>query len=121
MNREIKFRIWSKIQKLMNYPSKFVLDFYWFGVSTEHYIDDGSNNYPMSDFENLIVMQYTGLIDKKRREIYEGDSNGIYLVFFENGCFKLKTKKNNTIGLLSNYLDEFEVIGNIYENPELLK
>jgi len=121
MNREIKFRIWSRIQKIMNYPKKFVLDFDWFGVTTQHYLDDSSpNEYPMINYENLIIMQFTGLIDKNGKEIYESDTNGTWIVFFKNGCFKIKSKKGNTLGLLSNYVNEFEVIGNVYENPELL-
>jgi len=66
------------------------------------------------------VGQYVGLKDKNDREIYEGDiiqladgNKGV--VMFESGKF-FHTAKTEVMGLL--YWNE--VIGNIYENPELL-
>jgi uncharacterized phage protein (TIGR01671 family) len=83
------------------------------------------------------VGQFTGLHDKNGREIYEGDilrdtDNEIYYVDFIRGCFYLKTKYISfphlgwtewlpmcEIDRLANPVD-FEIIGNIYENPDLL-
>lgn len=80
--------------------------------------------------------QYTGLKDKNGKEIYEGDLfnayiNGVgcYEVFFSCGSFKMRYKLSNGLHTWGNIdrciqcLEEFgcfEVIGNIYENPDLL-
>lgn len=96
-----------------------------------------------------VIMQCTGLKDKNGKLIYEGDILDLYVstkklyryqVKFEIGSFMLvsqdeifdfKNVWNDYVYPLSqlyyeyqneeNYIDECEVIGNIYENPELLK
>src|SRR5690625_2077956 len=76
------------------------------------------------------VMQYTGLKDKNNREIYEGDilqadDTGTFLgdKFYEGLHRYWKTKAVNDIRncFFREYTDRIEVIGNIYEIPELLE
>jgi len=117
-----KFRIWDAeisppqmIYLESNQPYKITL-----GGSVV-YMDDVYVN-------NCDLMQFTGLIDKNGKEIYEGDiinalhpSNKMALygqVSFKNGCFKFDYI-NDPWNLF--VMKEIEVIGNIYENPELLK
>jgi uncharacterized phage protein (TIGR01671 family) len=77
------------------------------------------------------VMQYTGLKDTNRVEIYEGDivnHNGIGIGFIsyndKHAAYKIVfkgTTRKWLIDMLEREMRELEVIGNIYENPELLE
>ncbi len=74
------------------------------------------------------IGQYTGLKDENGKEIYEGDifTRGrkfFYVVVFHGGGFKLKLLKGGFEDMipLSCVAKHGEVIGNIYENPELLE
>lgn len=75
------------------------------------------------------VGQYTGLKDRHGQEIYEGDilrddEMGLNVVWWENGSFWLEMFYEGGQSLmehLTDYNEVCEVIGNIYENPELLK
>lgn len=121
--REIKFRAWNGGQMLKNIPIEAVtlagdLDFY--GTS-------------------LHLMQYTGLKDKNGKEIYEGDIvkykriNGKEIIAEiewrgEDGCYYYFNHKEPVDSDVSNKESTFfiattitEIIGNIYENPELIK
>jgi uncharacterized phage protein (TIGR01671 family) len=91
-----------------------------------------------SRFEDSVItgrIQFTGLPDKNGKEIYEGDILGIkkfkWKVIFKDASFKLQNigETNNIWGNLSRLLDvdmidiyeSIEIMGNIHENPELLK
>ena len=117
----LKFRAWDKTAKKMSKVTAIDFSTKPFRVFYKAY---GNENYFNKD---AILMQSTGLKDKNGKEIFEGDI--VRGVFSENheivwrkehGCWVIQTA--GTIGLteLAKYNKMFEVIGNIYEDKELL-
>lgn len=125
MNREIKFRAWDKIEREM-------IDNL---ISWEKNGDISHDNHFNSDIppfrgymwnsENLEIMQYTGLKDKNGEEIYEGDIikvlNNLSYVYYDNGGFRTNILLKSSLMYLADNKVKIEIIGNIYENPELLE
>jgi uncharacterized phage protein (TIGR01671 family) len=139
--RTIKFRPWNKHTLKMNDC---------FSISDLFGCDDGSivaadikSDKPWFECNNdwigqrcdelYILMQYIGITDVNGKEIYEGDIiNGIYTltafygepvvnqsITYNNGQYEVTTAQNNIVSLAA--VKHKEVIGNIYENPELLE
>jgi len=112
--REIKFRAWDKKR------NKFVSDF---NLSPKgNILCEHSNLGYKGVFEvDLELMQYTGLKDKNGKEIYEGDIVKM-LADSLNGEENIEVKwRKEGFWEYFNGFDNCEVIGNIYENTELLK
>jgi len=133
MNRIIKFRAWDKKNKRWVEPESRCIGF------------DGSIGICENQFHSLdedfpILQQFTGLLDKNGKEIYESDivkTKEIprsYIFYCKiHACFILGinimgdpreggnvTADTHIASLENNIEDSIEVIGNIYENPELL-
>ncbi len=125
MNREIKFRVWDVGNKEMLEVQEldFESTFYGGRIAIR---PDQYNDY--FDTEDMILMQYTGLKDKNGKEIYEGDivkikyrDEDIGKVIYEHNGFSIDvTNMNKNYGRVSFVNNFMEVIGNIYDNPELL-
>ena len=116
--REIKFRAWGRFGD----TKKDEMIDNWQNTDYTEYVGFGGGGY----FE---LMQYTGLKDKNGKEIYEGDivEMGYFAdeptytkgeVVFHEGAFLLKDKESCTHGMVPDWTVK---LGNIYENPELLK
>ena len=114
MDRIIKFRIWDLHDKKMLYVD---------GIFNEH---PGHSNSIMPQYDlcwkdhEIQIMQYTGIKDKNGIEIYEDDIfidentiNGAELVIWNFFIYDIIE-----LGYTENQL---KIIGNVYENPELLK
>jgi len=126
MIRDIKFRVWVKGQKEM--VEVIELNFHQATIASIY--DDyasGEQEWDLEDFENVELMQSTGSKDKNGTEIYEGDIlnhfNKVYgVIRLSTGTYLGRT---STIGeqdiVLSWTSSDGELIGNIYENPELLQ
>ena len=132
--REIKFRVWDKVHDLGMLPvSQLSWDEHDDGVLRLHFcgslekklqgsfgVHSGFGNVDGSEETGWILMQYTGLKDKNGKEIYEGDIlkdeqfTGEVVWDFSG----LMLESNHIIYAIWRGC---EVIGNIYENPELLK
>lgn len=123
--REIKYRMWNKKENKMYEVGEINFDYKRiFMKNYNMYI------YSSYSFEDVELMQFTGLHDKNGKEIYESDIVEVTrqciwekgIVVFIDGCFFIKVKET-LLALYecepNNY--ELKVIGNIYENPDLLK
>jgi len=124
--REIKFRAWDKVCREMFYNSELANgDMMVICLDGEIQLSD-DDTYKPDDF---ILMQYTGLKDKNGKEIYEGDvlhCDGFWNLYAvwdeENARFAfLCTDWVVTQGHpIQPHISNHCIIGNIYENPELL-
>lgn len=126
--REIKFRIWDKEEK--------DISFWPDGILNGNYFSECLKD------KDMVVMQFTGLKDKNGKEIYEGDvvtHNGVIvkeplLIKYRDGAFCIGKKGIGETAFVSwvtirdamaqaketGRIFKCEVIGNIYENSELL-
>ncbi len=113
MKREIKFRAWV--------PKRKRMIFFWlFGT------DEGYHIQEQEQLEECEIMQFTGLKDQNGKEIYEGDlivwstvSDRIREVCHFGSSFKIHGGSIHNIDDC-NPEKEFEIVGNIHKNPELL-
>lgn len=124
-----KFRAWLKEENKMIEPSDILsISFklcemtpnYLYGFEKEKY-----------NFHDLELMQSTGLVDKEDTEVFEGDL--LHHQIQTDYTFIVKYDEDNArwygdglsrtyrIDLMKHFMQYYKVIGNIYENPELLE
>ena len=132
MNREIKFKFWNKknsrfLQNDNNSIDKTIFDLWdWVEVMGT------CTSFPMGDY---VFVQCTGLTDKNKKEIYEGDildftarykqTGPVEVIYYgaSFGCVVTDDGGLKEFWNLSHIVQQHypEIIGNIFENPELLK
>ncbi|CDC06120.1 phage protein [Clostridium sp. CAG:343] len=145
MNREIKFRgkmvpenewIFGTILRIPAPPvcfGKSESDKYYIQFPDTRYVPDWNMPYRMvqGEVNPDTIGQYTGLNDKSGKEIYRGDIvQGLFAdqeepgikgqVIYSNDQASYMVIASNNDEWELGYLDNLEVIGNIYDNPELL-
>ena len=128
MTREIKFRAWDKVNGC------------WTSIDSIVLCDDGSIAYLLPEEDDMPpyledeveLMQYIGLKDVNGRDIYENDivkssykyaQPKISQIIMEDGNSYIAGEDLATGNemLVSDHIDEIEVIGNVHTNPELLE
>ena len=126
MKQEIKFRAWNKKDKVMVDVAAMN-----FGPSGLWSLIEDAVDAELQLSDSYELMQYTGLHDKNGREIYEGDVVDIGLrnqdgkpviapVSYETYAAGY-VLDNGGNGIWQRLTKECEVIGNTFENPELLE
>jgi len=148
MEREIKFRAWDNVEKeMLDTVEKWNRG--WKGEDTDPdndydfhtkslYVDQQGHVLEHTDEHGVCdmhfylqgkpkytLMQFTGLKDKNGKEIYEGDivrtdeASWVAQVIYHRDCFMCTGLDSKGFSVVCNW-ENFEVIGNIYENPELV-
>jgi uncharacterized phage protein (TIGR01671 family) len=138
MNRPIKFRVWDKITN--QYLQELGI-YYWhipYSLDGEE-ITGEANLVGLSELlkhDNFVTQQYTGLTDINDKEIYEGDivqynqnssyDNMDFIAKWSDDKLGFIFQSNSGEQLVNqtphlNRFKHLEVVGNIFENPELLK
>lgn len=120
--REIKFRAWDVHKRMWTEYRIHDGVVYFLDKSTGVWVGKYDKRYKEFD-----LIQHTGLKDMKGKEIYEGDIikflNGIFEVIWcnEKASFMLKNKEyKEFLNFIYENNNGMEIVGNIYENPELL-
>ncbi|WP_415341517.1 YopX family protein [Clostridium perfringens] len=129
MSRDIKFRAWDRYKERMGEIDKFHLK----DKECSLILDNGDKIIHFY-YDEIDIMQYTGLKDKNGKEIYEGDileRHGYWpiRIEYDKGCLMVRdldeVRYNNLIlnVPICNFesINDWKVIGNIYENPEVLR
>ena len=127
-----RYRAWHKIWKEMGKVKRIRFDDEGDVCTVLFRGKTSGTNTPIDEIE---LMQSTNLLDKNGKEIFEGDILGIETdegilnvnIFWDSkhALFMFESKKHNEKELLAELVEDntypFAILGNIYENPELLE
>ena len=120
--KDIKFRVWDNERNAMFNSKSVDIDFFEgkIEITSDTIRYDEVYTDEIKDFE---LMQYVGCKDKNNKEIYEGDivktKEHTGQIIYSKGMFFIDVKGDFYLPIY-NVSEFMEVIGNIYENPDLL-
>ena len=123
--KELKIKAWLKKEKKM--VSIIGIDFNYEYI---RYTEDDNlfnENYKTAEFKNIELLQFTGLKDNGGQELYEADVikfndgiDDIYgLISYDDEDGTYRVSYENITEHLSDREGDFEIVGNIFENPDL--
>ena len=119
-----KYRAWDK--ELQTMLDVSLIDFKKGVLVGEHW-EFGETNF--MNFDEIVLMQSTRILDKNSQEIFEGDVlgtkdgllNGVVEYRSDLGMWTNSLIRYNNFERLCSIAGDREIIGNVYENPELLE
>ena len=121
-----KYRVWDK--ELQTMLDVSLIDFKKGVLVGEHW-EFGETNF--MSFDEIVIMQTTGLCDKEGTEVFEGDilhhqiqTEYTFIVKYDKDkgrWYGDGLSRTYRIDITKEFLPYYKVIGNIYENPELLE
>lgn len=122
------------MSRIIKFRGKSVLNDEWIYGDLVHRIDSPKTISPVQikgiGVKEETVSQFTGLLNKNGKEIYEGDillmgeDEGVRIynkVGVKDGCFGYIGEYSGELLPFCNYNVMEEIVGNIYDNPELIK
>ena len=123
--KEFKMKAWLKKENKMVSIIGIDLNYQYI-----RYTDDGNlfkDDYKIAEFKDIELLQFTGLKDKAGQEVYEADVikfndgiDDIYgLISYDDEDAVYCVSYENVTEHLSNMAGDFEIVGNIFENPNL--
>lgn len=121
MNKNrLKFRAWDKLAKQFTYPDKGYQGHYVLDLNGRfHNLQNGSGG------DEYVVQQFTGYVDAKGKDVYEGDflDDSRFPITFNNGKFVVVVSGARIFDLEEFFEESIEptVKGNIFENSKLLE
>lgn len=120
-----RYRAWDKIHKIMYEVDDIMsIDFGKSEICVKTLLFEQTSRY---DFDDIVLMQSTGLRDKNGKEIFEGDIlgtkdgllNGVVKFNIDLGMWTNSLLRYNNFERLCSIANSREIIGNIWEHPEL--
>ena len=123
--KEFKMKAWLKKENKMVSIIGIDLNYQYI-----RYTDDGNlfkDDYKIAEFKDIELLQFTGVKDKAGQEVYEADvikfNDGIDdtygLISYDDEDGTYRVSYENITEHLSEREGDFEIVGNIFENPDL--